>query len=79
MSFHACVCGRVSPLRYVRAHIDTARGDAAPGQLSDANKRLAYLKRTEPEGELRMVKSKTWGPQNPFHILMVSSAVIGFG
>ena len=57
--------------RYVRAHIDTARGENTPGQLSDANQKLAYIKRTEPEGELRLVKSKTWGAQNPFHIVMV--------
>ena len=34
--------------RYVRAHINTARGEDTPDQLSDANQKLAYMKRTEP-------------------------------
>lgn len=61
------------PTWYVRAHIDAARGEDAPGQLQAANAKLAYLKRTEPDGELRLVKSRVWNAQNPFHILLVGA------
>ena len=61
------------PTWFVRAHIDASRGEDAPGQLADANKRLSYLKRTEPDGELRLVKSQVWNDKNPFHIMLIGA------
>ena len=66
------------PTYYVRAHIDKSRGEDEPGQFESANERVSYLKRTEPEGEMRMTESRVWNKHNPFHLLIVGGGPAGY-